>query len=118
MQHPKDKVLLTSSIGEDVDFICKVELAYNGITWKINGTLFRDIVDGHTTQTVSGDVYTDVLTLLRIRSSYNQTRIMCTGYGDEVIESNEVKLSYQGRIMYFVLFIMSLYLYINARTTC
>ena len=116
MQHPKDKVLFTSSIGEDVDFICKVELAYNGIDWKINGTLFRDLVDGHTTQTISGNVYTDVLTLLRIRSSYNQSRIMCIGYGDEVVESNEVKLSYQGRI----LFIMSLYLYhyIIARTTC
>lgn len=96
MQHPKDKVLFTSSIGEDVDFICKVELAYSGITWKINGTLFSDLVDGHTSQTISGRVYTDVLTLLRIDGSYNQTRILCTGYGDEVVESNEVKLSFQG----------------------
>ena len=98
VQQPEDRVLFTSSLGEDVVFVCKIELASSGITWKVNGTLFSDLVDGRTTQTVSGNVYTDVFTLLRTQSSYNQTRIMCTGHGinGEVVESNEVMLLYQG----------------------
>ena len=97
MQHPEDKVLFTSSLEETVVFVCKVENAFLGFAWMINGTVLN-IPGSSTTQTISGNIYTDILSFTAT-SSYNQTRVVCVANGDEVVTSNEATLTYQGIIL-------------------
>ena len=96
IQHPQDRVLFTSSIDEDVSFMCKVELAYLGINWRVNGSVITD-PSFSTTRYVDNNVYIDTLTF-RARRNYNTTVVQCFANGDGYVESKSASLRYQGTI--------------------
>ena len=60
----------------------------------INGTVLN-IPGSSTTQTISGNIYTDVLSFTAT-SLYNQTTVVCVADGDNKVTSNEATLTYQG----------------------
>ena len=96
VEHPQDKVLFLSSRDEVVVFACKVEFASYGANWKVNGTTAFNL-PGYliSTQTFNGSITNTDLSF-PAQSSYNQTTIQCIGYGDEIVQSNEAVLTYQG----------------------
>ena len=116
MQHPEDRVLFTSSLEETVVFVCTVENAFLGFTWMINGTVLN-IPGSSTTQTISGDIYTDVLSFTAT-SLFNQTTVVCVADGDNKVTSNEATLIYQGNTYCYVNHIVVCYHLLHPFANC
>ena len=95
IQHPQDNIQFVTSHEEIVVFECKVEEA---ISWTANSTELN-LPGFISNDTVSGNITTVVLTILKV-PIYNQTTFQCIGRGrdGEVAVSNEATLFYQGTV--------------------